>query len=42
MKTLTKIYQNSLNCWTESTESGISEHETFSSDTIERKVVRSW
>ena len=39
MKILTKIYQQNLDCWTESIETGISEHGTFSPDSIENKVV---
>ena len=39
MKILTKIYQQNLNCWMKSMEIGISEHETFSSDSIENKVI---
>ena len=39
MKILTKIYQEKLECWTESIEIGISEHGTFSSDSIENKVI---
>ena len=37
VKILTKIYQHNLNCRTESTEIGISEHGTLSSDSIEKK-----
>ena len=39
MKILTKIYQQNFDCWTESIEIGISEHGTFSSNSIENKVI---
>ena len=39
MKILTKVYQENLDCRTESWEIGISEHETLSSDSIEEKVI---
>ena len=39
MKILTMIYQQNLDCWTELIEIGISEHGTFSSDSIENKVI---
>ena len=39
MKILTKIYQQNLDCWTESIETGISEHGTFLTYSIENKVV---
>ena len=39
MRILTKIYQQNLDCRTESIEIGISEHETFSSDSIENRVI---
>ena len=35
MKILTKIYQQNLDYWPESIEIGISEHITFSPDSIE-------
>ena len=38
MKILTNICQQNLDCWTESIEICISEHETFSSDSIENKA----
>ena len=38
MKILTKICQQNLDCWTESIGICISEHETFSSDSIENKA----
>ena len=39
MKILTKIYQENLDCRTESIEIGISEHGTFSSGSIKNKVM---
>ena len=39
MKILTKIYQQNLDCRTESIETDISEHGTSSSDSIEKKVI---
>ena len=39
MKILRNIYQQNLDCWTESTEIGISEHGTFSSESIKKKVI---
>ena len=39
MKILTKIYQQKLNCRTESIKTGISEHRIFSADSIENKVI---
>ena len=39
MRILTKIYQQNLDFRTESIEIGISEHETFSSDSIENRVI---
>ena len=39
MKILAKIYQQNLDCWTESIEIGISEHRTLSSGSIEKKVI---
>ena len=39
MKILTKIYQQNLEFWTESIEIGISEHRTFSPDSIENNVL---
>ena len=39
MKILTMIYQQKLDCRTESIEIGIPEHGTFSSDCIENKVI---
>ena len=39
MKILTKIYQQNLDCQTESREIGISEHGTFCFDSIENKVI---
>ena len=38
MKILAKIYQQNLDCRTESIEIGISEHRTLSSGSIEKKV----
>ena len=37
MKILAKIYQQKLDCRTESIEIGISEHRTLSSGSIEKK-----
>ena len=39
MKILTKIYQQNFDCRTESIEIGIFEHGTFSSNSIENKVI---
>ena len=39
MKILTKIYQQTLDCRTESIEICISEHGALSSDPIEKKVI---
>ena len=39
MKILAKIYQQNLDCRTESIEIGISEHRTLSSGSIEKKVI---
>ena len=39
MKILTEIHQQNLDCRTESIEIGIAEHETLSSDSIEKKVI---
>ena len=39
MKIVTKIYQQNLNCQKLSIEIGISEHGTFSSKSIENKVI---
>ena len=39
MKILTKIYQQNFDCRTESIETRISEHGTFSSNSIENKVI---
>ena len=39
MKILTKIYQQNFDCRTESIEIGISGHGTFSSNSIENKVI---
>ena len=39
MKILTEIYQQNLEFWTESIEIGISEHRTFSPDSIENNVL---
>ena len=39
MKTLTKIYQWTVDCRTEWIEIGISEHEALTSDSIEKKVI---
>ena len=39
MKILTKICQQNFDCRTESIEIGISEHGTFSSNSIENKVI---
>ena len=39
MKILTKIYQQNLDCQTESIEICIFEHGTFSSDSFENKVI---
>ena len=39
MKILINIYQQNLDCRTESIEIGISEHEFFSSDSIKKKVI---
>ena len=39
MKILTKIYQQNFGCQTESIKICISEHGTFSSDSIETKVI---
>ena len=38
MKILTKIYHQKVDCRAELIEIGISEHGTFSSDSIENKV----
>ena len=38
MKILTKIYQQNLDCRTESTE--IFEHGTYSSDSIKNKIIK--
>ena len=41
VKILTKIYQQNLNCQKESKEIiGISEHGLFSSDSIEKEVIK--
>ena len=40
MKILTQIYQQNLDCRTESIEICISEHGTFSSDSIENKEIK--
>ena len=37
MKSLTKIYQQNLDCRTESIEIGIFEHGTFLSDSVEKQ-----
>ena len=39
MKILTKIYQQNVDCRTESTEIGISEHGTSFSDSFENKAI---
>ena len=39
MKILTKIYQQNFDCQKESIKICISEHGTFSSDSIENKVI---
>ena len=39
MKTLTKIYQQNLDCRMEFMEIGISEHGTFFSDSIKNRVI---
>ena len=39
MKILTKIYQQNFDCRTKSIEIGISEHGTFSSNSIKNKVI---
>ena len=39
MKILTKIYHQKVDCRAELIEIGISEHGTFSSDSIENKVI---
>ena len=39
MKILTKIYQQNFEFWTESIEICISEHGTFSSDSVKNKVI---
>ena len=39
MKLLPKIYQENLNCRTESIGTGISEYGTFSSDSFEKKII---
>ena len=39
MKILAKIYQQNLDCRTESIEIGISEHRTLSSGSIEKKLI---
>ena len=39
MKILTKIYQQNLDCRTESIEIGIYEHGTLSSDSMKQKVI---
>ena len=33
------MYQQNLDCRTESTENAISQHGTFSSDSVENKVI---
>ena len=39
MKILAKIYQQNLDCRTESIEIGLSEHRTLSSGSIKKKVI---
>ena len=39
MKILTKIYQQNFEFWTELIEICISEHGTFSSDSVKNKVI---
>ena len=39
MKILAKIYQQNLDCRTESIDIGISEHRTLSSGSIEKEVI---
>ena len=39
MNILTKIYQQKVDCRTESIEIGFSEHGTLSSDSIEKKLI---
>ena len=39
MKLLSQTYQENLNCWTKQIEICIFEYGTFSSDSIENKVI---